>query len=98
MPPRHQRPRRRVIAPWPADAPGPSVVAGAARYVGSAEHKGHWAPGFNPALRSDASECPPDLTLTLDENTRALQRAILAGCVDDPEGRLASARASQEAP
>lgn len=78
---RHHRPRYRVITAWPAEARAPAEVAAEVRYVGSPEHKGHWSPGFNPSLRSDASECPPDLSLTLEANTRALHEAIIAGCV-----------------
>ena len=80
-PSRHQRPRQREIAAWPMDADPAEQVAERARYVGSPEHKGHWSPGFVPALRSDASECPPELTLDLESNTAALRRAIRAGCV-----------------
>lgn len=80
-PTRLSRPRRRAIMPWPEGERPPEQVAELAVYVGSAEHKGHRSPGFNPALRKDASECPPNLSLSMDGNTAALRRAIRGRCV-----------------
>lgn len=77
---RHSRVKYRKIAPWPANIDVAEVASGA-RYVGSGEHKGHHAPGFSPALRKDATECPPELSKDLQANTEFLRMAILAGCV-----------------
>lgn len=78
---RHHRPKHRAITPWPTDAPAPDVVAAKARYVGSSEHKGSWSPHYSPRLRSDASECPPELSTDLAVNTEHLRRGINAMCV-----------------
>lgn len=78
---RHHRPKHRCVTPWPDDGDTPRAVADRARYVGSSEHKGSWSPLFNPRLRSDASECPPDLSGDLDVNTQHLRRGIIAQCV-----------------
>lgn len=78
---RHHRPKHREIHPWPEREQAVEIVAGTARYVGSAEHKGHWSPGHQPRLRSDASECPPELTQDVEANTLRLRRGILSGCV-----------------
>lgn len=75
-PPKHRR-----IVPWPDEVKAPAEVAAAARYVGSPEHKGSWSPLYTPSLRSDAAECPPELSRSLDENTRLLRQGIEAGCV-----------------
>jgi hypothetical protein len=47
-----------------------------ARYVGSAEHKRYPSPAGSPALRSDASECPPEIPY--DDATSLLRDAIRA--------------------
>ncbi len=78
---RHHRPKHRVVHPWPPDEAPPDTVAARARYVGSPEHKGSWSPDHVPRLRSDASECPPDLSRDLEANTAALRRAIRHACV-----------------
>ena len=78
---RHYRPKHRSIHPWPGNEARPEDVAAAARYVGSAEHKGAWSPHHEPRLRTDASECPPELSQDLDANTETLRRAIELRCV-----------------
>ena len=78
---RHHRPKHRVVTPWPDDGGMPDGVASRARYVGSGEHKGSWSPLYKPRLRSDASECPPELSTDLAANTGHLRRGIVAGCV-----------------
>lgn len=75
---RHHRPKHRVIAPWPGDAPDPDTVADLCRYVGSAEHKSYPSPAGPPALRSDATRCEP--SLSFDELTGALREAVRRGC------------------
>jgi hypothetical protein len=78
---RHHRTRHRRILPWPEGEAPPEEVAAAARYVGSPEHKGAWSPHHEPRLRSDASECPVELSRDLAANTEALRRAIALRCV-----------------
>jgi hypothetical protein len=78
---RHNRPKHRKIHPWPDNVGQPDAVALEARYIGSAEHKGAWSPGHVPRLRSDASECPPELSNDRDANTASLRRAIQLQCV-----------------
>lgn len=78
---RHHRAKHRVLHPWPDEQHTPEDVAERVRYVGSAEHKGSWSSHHNPRLRSDASECPPDLSQDLRANTEHLKRGILAKCV-----------------
>ncbi len=78
---RHQRKKHQQILPWPAQERTPTQVADEVRYVGSPEHKGAWSAMHQPALRSDASECPPQLSDNPEEHTAKLQAAIQAGCV-----------------
>ena len=76
-----QQRRKRVTSDWPTDATEAANVAGLARYVGSSEHKGTWSAQFEPKLRSDASECPEDLSADPESNSDRLRAAIRAGCV-----------------
>src|SRR5205823_3266704 len=78
---RHRRPRHRVIAPWPDGQPDREAVAGAARSVGSPEHKSYPSPVGPPALRSDAGRCDPGLGYDEARFTRVLRLAIRGGCV-----------------
>ncbi len=71
-----------LIAEWPAGAPQPSVLAHRVSYVGSAEHKSrpvHPSYGFQPALRSDASRCDPDIDPATAQI--ALVQAVQRVCV-----------------
>ena len=77
----HHRPKHRRIHPWPQNEGSPEEVAARACYVGSAEHKGNWSPHHEPRLRSDASACPPELSIDLHANTESLRRAIKLRCV-----------------
>ncbi|MGL4552317.1 MAG: hypothetical protein ACRC33_14150 [Gemmataceae bacterium] len=76
---RHQRAKHEVIHPWPEGHEGSAAVAGAARYVGSPEHKDYESPAGAPAPRSDAARCDPRYT-EFDPITAALREAIRRGC------------------
>lgn len=81
MRPRFQRPRRREIGPWPADAEAPELVAARAQYVGSPEHKRHPSAAGPAELRSDATACEAARTRDVARNTAALREGIRRGCV-----------------
>ena len=76
---RHYRSKRRTIGAWPSQQPPPEVVASAARYIGSAEHKAYPSSAGSPALRSDATPCDPQISVVAIQT--ALQEAIHRRCV-----------------
>lgn len=75
--PRRRRPLRRTVAPPPigVDLNG---IAERATYVGSSEHKSHPSFAGPPRLRSDASQCDPQLA-ERDKLTEWLREAIQRG-------------------
>jgi hypothetical protein len=76
-PTRRRQPSRQRAAP-PADA-DLALLAAAATYVWSAEHKDRYGPAGIARLRSDATRCPKDLT---EEQVQAwLREGIAAGDV-----------------
>jgi len=77
--------RRRPQIRAQADATGKDLAAIAARvsYVGSAEHKRYPSAAGPPALRSDATPCPPNLA-PQNELTNWLRRAVSKGAIGEP--------------
>lgn len=71
-----------LIGEWPEHALPPEQLAERTRYVGSAEHKERPIdPSFTvaPGLRSDASQCPPQVSR--DEAQAILAEGIERLCV-----------------
>lgn len=60
-----------------------AAIAARVSYVGSAEHKRHPSAAGPPALRSDATPCPPNLA-SQDALTGWLRDAISEGAIGEP--------------
>lgn len=73
-----------LISEWPPGIPEPAALADRAQYVGSNEHKARpLDPSYHiePALRSDASRCDPDIRRQQAE--AALREAIRTRVVSE---------------
>lgn len=72
------------VTHWPAGVPEPDALALRVKYRGSSEHKARPIdPSFDvePALRSDASQCMPEIERS--EAEQALRRAVRSRVVSE---------------